>query len=296
LPDGALLRLLRVEKLYNELTILRCRQAAFEEVHMNIYVMVDAEGLSGIHLKEHVMSDGRLYQEFRQAMTDEINACVAGLKAGGADLILVRDAHASGNNVLWSQLCDEADGYIMGDSDGVRMPGLDVCDAVVLLGYHAMAGTHHAVLEHTMSSRAWQNCWINGRLSGEVAIDAAIAGEQGKPVILVTGDDKVCAEAKACLPDVVTAVVKQALSVEGAIHLPRGRAYELIRQKSAEAVARAKTGGFQPMWVDHPVTMRLELVERGKVPDPLARPDVRQIDGRTYEVTAETVEMALNRL
>jgi hypothetical protein len=42
--------------------------------------------------------------------------------------------------------------------------------------------------------------------------------------------------------------------------------------------------------------MRLELVERGKVPDPLARPDVRQIDGRTYEVTAETVEMALNRL
>ncbi|MDW7656753.1 MAG: M55 family metallopeptidase [Bacillota bacterium] len=263
---------------------------------MNIYVMVDAEGLSGIHLKEQVMSDGRLFQEFRQAMTDEINACVAGLKAGGAGRVMVRDAHASGNNVLWSQLSDDADGYIMGDSDGVRMPGLDDYDAVVLLGYHAMAGTHHAVLEHTMSSRAWQNCWINGSQGGEVAIDAAIAGEQGKPVILVTGDDKVCAEAKACLPGVITAVVKQALSVEGAIHLPRGKAYELIRQKSADAVSRAKNTDLQPMRVEHPVTLRLELVERGKVPNQLARPDVRQIDGRTYEVTAESVEAALYRL
>lgn len=263
---------------------------------MNIYVMVDAEGLSGIHLKEQVMPDAWLYQELRQAMTDEINACVAGLKAGGAGRVLVRDAHAAGNNVIWSRLSGEADGYIMGDSDGVRMPGLDSCDAVVLLGYHAMAGTHHAVLEHTMSSRAWQNCWINGQKCGEVAIDAAVAGEQGKPVILVSGDDQVCAEAQAFLPGVVTAVVKQALSVEGAVHLPRDKAYELIRQKSAAAVSQARTDGFQPMRVDHPVTMRLELVERGRVPDPLARPDVRRIDGRTYEVTAETVEAALNRL
>jgi D-aminopeptidase len=34
-----------------------------------------------------------------------------------------------------------------------------------------------------MSSKAWQNCWINGALSGEVALDAAHAGDLGKPVI-----------------------------------------------------------------------------------------------------------------
>ena len=263
---------------------------------MNIYVMVDAEGLSGIHLSEQVIAGGRYYQEFRQAMTEEINACVAGLKEGGADQVLVRDAHASGSNVIWSQLSDEADGYIIGDSGGRRMPGLESCDAVVLLGYHAMAGTVPGVLEHTMSSKAWQNCWINGRKSGEVGLDAAIAGEQGKPVILVTGDNQVCAEAKALLPDVMTATVKQALSCEGAIHLPRGKASQLIRQKAAAAAALARDGSFQPLVISRPVTLRLELVERGSVPAAIARPDVRQIDGRTYEVTAGSVEAALYRL
>lgn len=263
---------------------------------MNIYVMVDAEGISGVHLKEQVLSDGRLYGAFCQMMTDEINACVEGLKKGGANQVIVRDAHSSGNNVIWSALTDQADGYVMGSSPGVRMPGLKQCDAVVLLGYHAMAGTACAVLEHTMSSRAWQNFWINGEKSGEVALDAAIAGEQGKPVILVTGDDKVCAEAEKRLPGVLTAVVKQGLDLEGAIHLPRNKAYELIRTQSAKAVAAAKNGSIKPFVVSSPVTLRLELVERGTVPQKQARPHVHVIDGRTYEVTAERVETALYRL
>jgi D-amino peptidase len=159
-----------------------------------------------------------------------------------------------------------------------------------------MAGTVPAVLEHTMSSMAWQNCWINGKKSGEVAIDAAIAGEQGKPVILVTGDNRVCSEAKEWLPDVTTAVVKEALSCEGAIHLPRGKAYQLIRQQAAAAVSKARTKAFQPLEVGHPVTLRIELVERGKTPQAIARPEVRLIDGRTYEITADSVEAALYRL
>lgn len=263
---------------------------------MNVYVMVDAEGLSGIHLASQVMSDGALYQEFRQMMTDEINACVEGLKSGGAERVIVRDAHASGNNVLWSRLTSLADGYVIGNSPHERMPGIESCQALVLLGYHAMAGTRHAVLEHTMSSRHWQNFWINGRKSGEVGIDAAIAGERGVPVILVSGDDKVCAEARDFLPDVVTAQVKQGLAVEGAIHLPRDRAYDLIRQKAAEAVRQAETGAIRPFKVTSPVTLRLELVERGQIPDPLARPDIHRLDGRTYEVTADSVEAALWRL
>lgn len=263
---------------------------------MNVYVMVDAEGLCGIHLVSQVMSDGAHYQEFRQYMTDEINACVEGLKAGGAGQVLVRDAHASGSNARWSGLTSLADGYIMGTSPHERLPGIESCDALVLLGYHAMAGTAGAILEHTMSSRQWQNFWMNGRKCGEVAIDAAIAGERDIPVILVSGDDKVCAEAEDFLPGVVTAQVKKGLALEGAIHLPREKAYDLIRAKCAEAVQKAIQGNFQPYRIEHPVTLRLELVERGQIADVLKRPDIRHIDGHTYEVQAETVEAALWRL
>ena len=78
---------------------------------MNVYVMVVAEGLSGVHLASQVMPDGCHYQEFRHLMTEEINACVEGLKVGGANRVIVRDAHASGSNVIWSLLTDQADGY-----------------------------------------------------------------------------------------------------------------------------------------------------------------------------------------
>ena len=36
--------------------------------------------------------------------------------------------------------------------------------AVILLGYHAMAGTPGGILEHTMSSASVQNYWINGNI------------------------------------------------------------------------------------------------------------------------------------
>ena len=280
-----------VERVFLE--IISTAEGSFK---MNVYVMVDAEGLSGVHLVSQVTPDGCHYQEFRHMMTEEINACVEGLKAGGATRVIVRDAHASGNNVIWSLLTDLADGYVMGNSRDIRLPGFASCDALVLLGYHAMAGTEGAVLEHTMSSRQWQNFWINGRKSGEIAMDAAVAGASGKPVILVSGDDKACAEAEDFLPGVVTAVVKQGLSVEGAIHLPRTQAYDLIRRKAAEAVEKAVNGEFHPYVAGSPVTLRLELVERGQIPNLPAHPDIHRIDGRTYEVTAETVEIAMSRL
>jgi D-amino peptidase len=263
---------------------------------MNIYVMVDAEGLSGIHLREQVMSDGKFFSEFRKYMTQEINACVEGLKSGGAEKIIVRDAHASGSNVIWHELSPIADEYVIGNSGTVRMPGIEEYDAVVLLGYHAMAGTQGAVLEHTMSSQHWQNFWINGKRSGEIAFDAAVAGNYNKPVIMVSGDDKTCTEAADLIPNVVTAQVKKAISLYGARHLPLEKAYTLIREKSALAVKKAIADEIKPYTVQMPVTLRLEVTERGDIPGADSKPYMKIIDGHTYEVIGNTMEEAFARL
>lgn len=79
---------------------------------------------------------------------------------------------------------------------------------MALLGYHAMAGTRLANLEHTMTSAAWHSFRVNGEAWGEVAIDAKIASEAGVPVIMVSGDDRLCREADAFLPGVERACVK----------------------------------------------------------------------------------------
>ncbi len=266
---------------------------------MKIFVMVDMEGISGIVKSAQVSAseDPGLYAAARRYLCWDVNACVRGCIAGGAEKITVRDAHGSGFNFIWEELDPRAE-YIQGSTEKGRMPGIAEYDGLILLGYHAMAGTREAILEHTMSSKGWQNFWINGRRCGELAIDAGIAGDAGVPTILVSGDDKVCREARAFLPGVVTAQVKVGLGCQGGILLPKDKAHAMIEGKCAEAVAELKKnrGRFKPFKAARPVRMRLELVSRGRVPNFGNKPWFKQIDGRTYEVVGGSVEEALARL
>jgi D-amino peptidase len=257
---------------------------------MNVYIMVDAEGISGIYDKPQVLDTLPRYNEIRTLMTRDINVCVEACKDAGVGKVFVRDAHGGGNNVIWENLTSLADYYVIGDSGPIRWPGLEQCDAAILLGYHAMAGTKNAVLEHTMSSMSVQNYWINGEKAGEIALDAAIVGDQGKPVIMVSGDDKACAEAKAVLPWVVTAEVKKGLTAFGAMLLPPERAYTVIREKTKEAIANYPKA--KPYILAKPVVLKVECTERTQLPNPKAKPYMKLIDGRIYEVSGDTMEEA----
>jgi D-amino peptidase len=251
------------------------------------------EGISGICLRQHVSPGEALYAEGRRYLVADVNACVEGCFAGGAESVVVRDAHGGACHFIWDSLDPRAD-YILGEDGKDRMAGIEQCDALILLGYHAMAGTPEAILEHTMSSAAWQNFWLNGRKTGEIGIDAAIAGERRIPTVMVSGDDKACREAKDFIPGVVTACVKFGLSVEGGRLLSAERAHRLITAKAAEAVQCA--GRIKPVRVPPPVTARLERVSRGRLPLHGEKPYVKIIDGRTYEVVADSVSQALWRL
>jgi len=155
-----------------------------------------------------------------------------------------------------------------------------------------MAGTPEAILEHTMSSKTWQNFWMNGDRCGEVAIDAGIAGDHSVPTIMVSGDDKVCKEACQLIKGVVAVQVKKGLNVEGGILLSKERAHKLIRNGTANAVKICKK--IKPYKVKSPVTMKLELVSRGRIP--VVRKHVKVIDGHTYEVVGPNVEETLRLL
>lgn len=259
---------------------------------MKIYVMVDLEGISGVYARAQVLSEEPRFAEGRRYMTMDINACVEGLATAGATEIVVYDCHGGSLTAIWDQLDPRAE-YIQGETS-VRMPYLDGSDGLILLGYHAMAGTPQAVLEHTMSSIGWQNFWLNGARAGELAIDAGIAGDHGVPTIMVSGCDKLCAEARALIPGVLTAQVKSALSIYGARLLPAQRAHQLITETAAQAVRkRSSVTPFRPA---RPVVMRLERVSRGTPPFAGTRPWMKTVDARTYEVTGESVEEAFYRL
>ncbi len=257
---------------------------------MKIYIYADMEGCSGISSKHYVSKASErpnLQEEARRLMTMDINACIAGCAKAGATEIIVRDGHGGGMNVKRSDIDPRAD-LIDGDTPRERFADIEGSDGLILLGYHAMAGTPGAILEHTYSSIGYQNMWLNGRKAGETGIDAAIAAEYGVPVIMVSGDDKVCREAEEWLPGVVSCEVKKGFSCNGARMPSLEKTHKLIEEKTVEAIQ--KIGNIPFIKVSYPVTLRVELVSRGRCPD---NPAYRILDARTYELDSDSVEKAL---
>ncbi len=260
---------------------------------MKIFIFADIEGISGIFSPEQVLPHGSRFQEGRDFMTADINACAEGCKAGGADVVVVRDGHGGSYSVRWEKLSPAVDEVLCGPCGDDRFEGIDGFDGLILLGYHAMAGTGAAVLEHSMSSVRIQNYWINGEKAGETAIDAGIAGEHGVPVILVSGDDKLCAEAGALLPWAETVQVKRGLSSFGAALLPPDAAHAAIRSRSEQAVRNIRS--MQLLRYSSPGRLRAELTERQPLPNRRSCPGLTVLDGRTFEIEAPTREDALFR-
>lgn len=205
---------------------------------MKFYVAVDMEGISGIFRKEQVLPGEALYAEGRKLMTEEVNAVVEGLLQAGASEVIVKDAHFQGSNLLVADLHPGARYCMGGTGVAQRFPGLDASfDGALLIGYHAMGGAEGAVLEHTMSSRTWTHMELNGQPIGEIGLDALLFGQHGVPVILVSGDDKTCEEAKRELGTVATYATKLGLRRHAALLTPPRRAREELQQAVMDAVS-----------------------------------------------------------
>ena len=225
---------------------------------MNVFVMVDMEGISGICCTKQSHTAEPEHQRARTYLAWDVNACVEGCLAGGARRSsFATPTPAASTSPL--DLLDPRAEYVQGSSARQRMPDIASFDGLILIGYHAMAGTPGAVIDHTWSY-GWQNFYINGRKSGEIALEAGIAGDNGVPILMVSGDDKACAEAKALLKDVITVQVKKGLDAEGAQLLskdrahqahPRGRRNRLPPVQALQAV-QVRQARYDAAGTDHP--------------------------------------------
>ena len=97
----------------------------------------------------------------------------------------------------------------------------------------------------------------NGLVVGETGINAGIAGAYGVPVVLVTGDHVVCAEARELLGDIETVVVKQAIDKYAARSLTPKKSQQLIEEAAVRALERIKE--IKPHIVTHPVEFQLTV-------------------------------------
>ena len=214
---------------------------------MRVHVISDMEGVAGIVKWQQTTGGEKPYDEGRVLYTEEINAAVRGAKAAGATEIVVMDCHGAGGaydfNSLVPELLDPACEYVVQQEWTEYTAFLESgCDAALFVGMHAMAGTADGVLSHTVSGQAWQNLRFNGRLVGETGINAALCGNWGVPVLLVTGDRAVCTEARELLGERLTTVeVKEGLGRFSARMQTPARARQLIEEGARLALSDLKS-------------------------------------------------------
>jgi D-amino peptidase len=213
---------------------------------VRVHIISDIEGVAGIVKWGQTGGDQPLYHEARKLYTEEINAAVRGAKAAGATEIVVMDCHGAGgdytfNSLLPAELDPDCEFVVQNEWTEYTEFLEQGCDAALFVGMHAMAGTPDGVLSHTVSSQAWQNLRFNGTPVGETGINAALCGNWGCPVLLVTGDRAVCREGRELLGEGLTTVeVKVGLGRFSARNIPAVRARELIEDGAKRALKDLK--------------------------------------------------------
>jgi D-amino peptidase len=123
---------------------------------------------------------------------------------------------------------------------------------------HARANTPDGVLCHTISTTNWRSLRFNDDLVGETGINAALCGHYGCPILLVTGDEATCREAKELLGEGLTTVaVKRGLSRYSARQIPPVRARQMIEEGAKQALQNLKA--VKPYVPAEPTTITIEL-------------------------------------
>ena len=214
---------------------------------MRVHVISDMEGIGGIVNPAQTNAGKDLFEEGRKLYTGEINAAVRGAEAAGATEIVVMDCHGAGEGYTFNSLIpedlDPACEYVV-QEEWTGYTGFleEGCDAALFVGMHAMAGTGDGVINHTVSGQSWLNLSFNGTRVGETGINAALCGTWGCPVLLVTGDEAACDEAKELLGDGLTTVsVKKGLGFSTARMIVPARARELIEEGAKKALSDLKS-------------------------------------------------------
>lgn len=203
---------------------------------MKVFISADIEGTAVTATREGCRPGEFEYERSRKEMTAEVVAAAEGARAAGAELVVVKDAHGPGLNILPEELPE----YVQlirswSGSPEMMVEGLDSSfDAAFFVGYHNAAGEGGNALSHTINGGVVHRITVNGQPASEFLIYSWMAAWYGVPSVLLTGDKTLC-EVGA------ERAVKQDLSA-ARITLPEHFRVELTYRSHRDAY----TKGFYP--------------------------------------------------
>jgi D-amino peptidase len=261
---------------------------------MKILISADMEGATGVTWPADVLPGSEQWQRCRHMFTSDVNAAVEGFFDGGADEVLVNEAHWTMRNLLLEKLDERAEMLTGRHKDLSMVEGVqhgDV-DGIAFVGYHTGAGTE-GVLAHTYLANSITGVWVNGVQASEGRLNALVVAEYGVPVVLVTGDDRTGTDATGdggYAPRARTVAVKDYVSRYAAVCRPPARTAADIRAAAKEAASLAVR--HEPVQAG-PFTVELEFDAAHLVGAACVVPGVARSGERRVAYTLPTMYEAI---
>jgi D-amino peptidase len=256
---------------------------------MKVLVSIDMEGTTGVTCPDDVRPNTPGWSHFRNIMTDEANAAVAGFFEAGVKEVLVNDSHSSMRNVVIDRLDSRATLLSGHHKTYSMMEGIQSgVDAVAFIGYHTGAGKQ-GILSHTYLGNTYTGVWLNEVECSEGYLNAQFAAEFAVPVILITGDDLTIADGKTYAPTAIGVEVKKCVDRYSAICLPPEVTMKSIQDAAKRSVSLIKPA-IKPTG---PFTIRIQFDSTQPVIAACHIPGVKETGEREVSFTLATMKETL---
>jgi D-amino peptidase len=253
-----------------------------------VLLLYDMEGVSGAVRPADVSIGNDSYPPTRESLTEDVNAAIRGLLAGGAREVVLTDGHGSGNpdpDYLIEKLPAGARFDIRDAPYDPYVEAMDKSfDAMVAVAMHGRAGGK-AFLAHTYNGHTK---WVMaGHDMNESMLVAASAARFDIPLILVTGDDVLREEIRAFSPATEYVTVKKVISVSQAEARPRADVSRDIEAAAERALRnRAKIGPWKPAAISRPFESQFSYVLPEQAVVASMFPNAAPVNNKTVRLTS----------
>ena len=246
---------------------------------MNVMLLTDLEGISGITDIGYMDRSSEKYREGCQMLEDTINFVGKTCIEAGVEKVYYLDGHGGGGNVNPSNI----DSYIKKVSliEWQELLKMGEIDCQFEIGAHAKAGTIGGFLDHTISSRHCFKHKINDKEVGEVELHAILCGAYDVPVVLCSGDDIVCEQVANSIPGIYTAPIKK--SNKRNLCEDKKDGFDILKKAVEEAILGYNE--IKPIKISLPFTVSITYYRSDMCEEIYERcsGNVRRVDARTLE-------------
>lgn len=247
------------------------------------------EGLAGVSSWEQCYAtddDDPRYLEGLNQLAADTNATIAGCFDAGVTQVVVWDGHGRNRQKAFTRVPLDPRASLGRLEHGfpIQLGGLDeTVSGVMMVGQHAMAGTLHGFLDHTQVPKEICRFRINGDEHGEMSQFALYAGASGVPLLHVSGDEALCAEARRLFPWVASTATKRGTGWDTCELYPVTDVRARIRSDVAAAIANRAQA--RPWQLPMPAEVSVEYAWSGLADAVAAIPGVRRLQARTVAWT-----------